>query len=31
LVFKESWDVQDENWSIIREKSRSSFSASMME
>jgi hypothetical protein len=30
LVFKESRDVQDEKWSIKREKSRNSFSASMM-
>ena len=31
LVFKDSRDVQDEKWSnIIREKSRNSFSASMM-
>jgi hypothetical protein len=30
FVFKESWDVQDENWSIIRKKRRNSFSASMI-
>ena len=30
LVFKESCDVQDENWSVIREKSKNSFPASMM-
>jgi hypothetical protein len=30
FVFKESRDVQDEKWSIKREKSRNSFSASMM-
>ena len=30
LVFKESWDVQDEKWSVIREKSRNGFPVSMM-
>jgi hypothetical protein len=29
LVFKDSWDVQDEKWSVIREKSRNSFPVSM--
>jgi hypothetical protein len=26
FVFKESWDVQDDNWSIIREKQEQFFS-----
>jgi hypothetical protein len=30
LVFKDSWDVQDEKWSVIREKSRNSFPVSMI-
>jgi len=30
FVFKDSWDVQDESWSFKREKSRNSFSASMI-
>ena len=30
LVFKESWDVQDEKWRIKREKNRNGFSASII-